>query len=195
MNYYKLPKDKLVFIVNYVRKLIFLADNSKQDITEKVKLNLLSYPLLRSKIHRLVSNLDFVEKFRSVVCMSSEEDFCLSLMMRTLENIEGLQTEDVQVENSVVGIYELESDCNVAENEKFKMSEVKQENLVGPLVKINVEKFYETYFEHSFSETTLDKFTALQGDFELVCGKVDEVQECFGDSGEESKMEKLELFG
>lgn len=182
MNTFKLPKDKLNAVVNYFKIMTFYDEvylDGKKPST-KSKLHFFAFPIIKSNIFRLKSNLKFIRRFRHFSLINSEDDYFLALFQEVIFYIDGLNPADFEKDEvTVQSTIDLKTNTNLS-NEKLRISELKEDNILKEVLEVNVEELFTKYFSQPFHETQIDTLKEMQVSFAELLDKIKNIQSNFG---------------
>ncbi|KAJ9571241.1 CUE domain [Nakaseomyces glabratus] len=124
MNNFKAPRDKMVCILN-ASKILFGLMKHSEETGADCFVPLLIYTLLSGKIENLVSNINFIERFRYSSLFRGEEAYYLSSLQAASNFILKLDKKSLTIEN------EKDFDTKYEQNiENVKQDQLQKEKLL-----------------------------------------------------------------
>ncbi|KAI6164564.1 hypothetical protein EDD17DRAFT_1561205 [Pisolithus thermaeus] len=88
VNHYKAPRDKLICILNCCKVIFGLLRHLQKDEGADSFVPILIYVVLKANPEHLLSNVEFVNRFRNPVKLQSEAGYYLSSLMGAVQFIE-----------------------------------------------------------------------------------------------------------
>ncbi|KAL7318432.1 hypothetical protein PS15m_001678 [Mucor circinelloides] len=137
MNNYKAPRDKLICILNCCKVIFGLMKHMEGDEGADVFLPLLIYVVIRANPPKLISNVQYISRFRNPDHLRSEAGYYLTNLMGAIEFIETMDVNSLSVsqeefdENIEKTMAELDQEQPQVLNDDKK--QVSYENAVHPI--------------------------------------------------------------
>ncbi|KAI8051058.1 uncharacterized protein B0P05DRAFT_315767 [Gilbertella persicaria] len=97
MNHYKAPRDKLICILNACKVIFGLMKHMEADQSADVFLPLLIYVVIRANPPQLMSNVQYISRFRSPEHLRSEAGYYLTNLMGAIEFIETMDVHSLSI--------------------------------------------------------------------------------------------------
>ncbi|CAO3624282.1 unnamed protein product [Mucor fragilis] len=97
MNNYKAPRDKLICILNCCKVIFGLMKHMEGDEGADVFLPLLIYVVIRANPPKLISNVQYISRFRNPDHLRSEAGYYLTNLMGAIEFIETMDVNSLSV--------------------------------------------------------------------------------------------------
>ncbi|KAI9250419.1 hypothetical protein EDC94DRAFT_623230 [Helicostylum pulchrum] len=97
MNNYKAPRDKLICILNCCKVIFGLMKHMEGDEGADVFLPLLIFVVIRANPPRLISNVQYISRFRNPDHLRSEAGYYLTNLMGAVEFIETMDASSLSV--------------------------------------------------------------------------------------------------
>ncbi|KAI9684724.1 MAG: hypothetical protein M1829_000099 [Trizodia sp. TS-e1964] len=94
---YRAPRDKIICVLNCCKVIFGLLRNSKSDTSADSFIPLLIYVVLQAKPENLVSNLQYILRFRNQYKLVGEAGYYLSSLMGAVQFIENLDRTNLTV--------------------------------------------------------------------------------------------------
>ncbi|KAL1747857.1 hypothetical protein HDZ31DRAFT_20366, partial [Schizophyllum fasciatum] len=88
MNHYKAPRDKVICILNCCKVIFGLIRHLKKDESADAFIPLLIFVVLKANPEHLLSNMEFIQRFRNPAKLQSEAGYYLSSLMGAVSFIE-----------------------------------------------------------------------------------------------------------
>ncbi|TRM57926.1 hypothetical protein BD626DRAFT_574071 [Schizophyllum amplum] len=88
MNHYKAPRDKVICILNCCKVIFGLIRHLKKDESADAFIPLLIFVVLKANPEHLLSNVEFIQRFRNPAKLQSEAGYYLSSLMGAVSFIE-----------------------------------------------------------------------------------------------------------
>ncbi|KAI0091528.1 hypothetical protein BDY19DRAFT_983844 [Irpex rosettiformis] len=108
INHYKAPRDKLICILNCCKVIFGLIRHLQREEGADSFIPILIYVVLKANPEHLLSNVEFINRFRNPTKLQSEAGYYLSSLMGAISFIETLDhtslshiTEEENVEESI----------------------------------------------------------------------------------------------
>ncbi|EME50362.1 hypothetical protein DOTSEDRAFT_69029 [Dothistroma septosporum NZE10] len=115
INTYRAPRDKVICVLNACKVIFGFLRNSKADQSADAFVPLLIYTVLRARPEHLVSNVQYIWRFRNQEKLGGEAGYYMSSLMGVVQFIENLDRTtltitdeefELQVEQAVSAIAE-----------------------------------------------------------------------------------------
>lgn len=90
VNHYKAPRDKLICILNCCKIIFGLIRHLRKDEGADSFVPILIYVVLRANPEHLLSNVEFINRFRNPAKLQSEAGYYLSSLMGAVQFIESM---------------------------------------------------------------------------------------------------------
>jgi hypothetical protein len=90
VNHYKAPRDKLICILNCCKVIFGLIRHLRKDEGADSFVPMLIYVVLRANPEHLLSNVEFINRFRNPAKLQSEAGYYLSSLMGAVQFIESM---------------------------------------------------------------------------------------------------------
>ncbi|KAG1725754.1 hypothetical protein EDB19DRAFT_1754410 [Suillus lakei] len=90
VNHYKAPRDKLICILNCCKVIFGLIRHLRKDEGADSFVPILIYVVLRANPQHLLSNVEFINRFRNPAKLQSEAGYYLSSLMGAVQFIESM---------------------------------------------------------------------------------------------------------
>ncbi|KAL9541681.1 hypothetical protein MBANPS3_008989 [Mucor bainieri] len=97
MNNYKAPRDKLICILNCCKVIFGLMKHMEGDEGADVFLPLLIYVVIRANPPKLISNVQYISRFRNPDHLRSEAGYYLTNLMGAIEFIETMDVNSLSI--------------------------------------------------------------------------------------------------
>ncbi|KAI8645855.1 hypothetical protein BD408DRAFT_411168 [Parasitella parasitica] len=97
MNNYKAPRDKLICILNCCKVIFGLMKHMEGDEGADVFLPLLIYVVIRANPPKLISNVQYISRFRNPEHLKSEVGYYLTNLMGAIEFIETMDVNSLTI--------------------------------------------------------------------------------------------------
>ncbi|KAG2209405.1 hypothetical protein INT47_008247, partial [Mucor saturninus] len=97
MNNYKAPRDKLICILNCCKVIFGLMKHMEGDEGADVFLPMLIYVVIRANPPRLISNVQYISRFRNPDLLRSEAGYYLTNLMGAIEFIETMDVNSLSI--------------------------------------------------------------------------------------------------
>ncbi|KAI9364561.1 hypothetical protein BD770DRAFT_357460 [Pilaira anomala] len=153
INNYKAPRDKLICILNCCKVIFGLIKHVEGDAGADKFLPILIYVVIRSNPPRLVSNVQYIYRFRNPEQLQAESGYYLTNLMGAISFIETMEANSLSITKE-------EFDNNIERT----MSELKQER---PFVMIDKQQInYENAVHPSrslFAQKTMQRPLSFVG--------------------------------
>jgi hypothetical protein len=94
---YRAPRDKVIQILNACKVIFGLLRNSKSDMSADAFIPLLIYVVLQANPEHLVSNVQYILRFRNSEMLGGEAGYYLSSLMGAVQFIESLDRSSLTV--------------------------------------------------------------------------------------------------
>ncbi|KAG1045841.1 hypothetical protein G6F43_011217 [Rhizopus delemar] len=125
MNNYKAPRDKLICILNCCKVIFGLIKHmNNEEGGADVFLPLLIYVVIRANPPRLISNVQYISRFRHPDHLRAEAGYYLTNLMGAIEFIESMDIKSLSISKE-------EFDANIEKT----MNELEQEQSKQPVYK------------------------------------------------------------
>lgn len=90
VNHYKAPRDKLICILNCCKIIFGLIRHLRKDEGADSFVPILIYVVLRANPEHLLSNVEFINRFRNPAKLQSEAGYYLSSLMGAVQFVESM---------------------------------------------------------------------------------------------------------
>jgi len=97
INTYRAPRDKVICVLNTCKVLFGYLKNSKSDQSADAFVPLLIYTVLRAAPEHLVSNVQYIWRFRNQDKLGGEAGYYMSSLMGVVTFIEGLDRTSLTI--------------------------------------------------------------------------------------------------
>lgn len=97
INTYRAPRDKVICVLNTCKVLFGFLKNSKSDQSADAFVPLLIYTVLRAAPEHLVSNVQYIWRFRNQDKLGGEAGYYMSSLMGVVTFIEGLDRTSLTI--------------------------------------------------------------------------------------------------
>lgn len=97
INTYRAPRDKVICVLNTCKVLFGFLKNSKADQSADAFVPLLIYTVLRAAPEHLVSNVQYIWRFRNQDKLGGEAGYYMSSLMGVVTFIEGLDRTSLTI--------------------------------------------------------------------------------------------------
>jgi hypothetical protein len=131
INTYRAPRDKVICVLNTCKVLFGFLKNSKSDQSADSFVPLLIYTVLRAAPEHLVSNVQYIWRFRNQDKLGGEAGYYMSSLMGVVTFIEGLDRTGLTISDE-----EFESNVEQAVSaiaEGHKAEEQQRSQPTGPV--------------------------------------------------------------
>ena len=91
VNAYRAPRDKIICILNCCKVIFGLLRHATQDESADHFIPLIIYIVLQANVPDLISNLQYIQRFRNPEKLNGEEGYYLSSLLGAVEFIEMLE--------------------------------------------------------------------------------------------------------
>ncbi|KAI9482986.1 MAG: hypothetical protein EXX96DRAFT_556407 [Benjaminiella poitrasii] len=137
MNNYKAPRDKLICILNCCKVIFGLMKHMERDEGADVFLPLLIYVVIRANPPRLISNAQYISRFRNPEHLRAEAGYYLTNLMGAIEFIETMDVNSLSISQEEFDANIEKTMIELAKEEPKMVTEDKRqvsyENAVHPL--------------------------------------------------------------
>ena len=106
INTYRAPRDKVICVLNCCKVIFGFLRNSKADQSADAFVPLLIYTVLRARPEHLVSNVQYIWRFRNQDKLGGEAGYYMSSLMGVVTFIENLDRTNITISDE-------EFECNV----------------------------------------------------------------------------------
>ncbi|CAI1616184.1 hypothetical protein SEUBUCD646_0M00510 [Saccharomyces eubayanus] len=131
INRFKSPRDKMVCVLNASKVIFGLLKHTKLEQNGADSfIPVLIYCILKGQVRYLVSNVNYIERFRSPEFMRGEEEYYLSSLQAAVNFVINLTESSLTIENHEC--FEKEYQDNLREVAREKNEEDKQRKLEVP---------------------------------------------------------------
>ncbi|KAI9272572.1 hypothetical protein BY458DRAFT_508649 [Sporodiniella umbellata] len=138
INNYKAPRDKLICILNCCKIIFGLIKQVEGDAGADKFLPILIYVIIRANPNRLVSNAQYIYRFRCIDQLQAEQGYYLTNLMGAIAFIESMEAKSLSISKE-------EFDSNIEKT----MNELKIERPMVHLDKAKVDYENALYPSHS----------------------------------------------
>lgn len=97
INSYRAPRDKVICVLNACKVIFGFLKNSKGDQSADAFVPLLIYTVLRAKSEHLVSNVQYIWRFRNQDKLGGEAGYYMSSLMGVVTFIENLDRTNITI--------------------------------------------------------------------------------------------------
>lgn len=97
INSYRAPRDKVICVLNACKVIFGFLKNSKGDQSADAFVPLLIYTVLRAKPEHLVSNVQYIWRFRNQDKLGGEAGYYMSSLMGVVTFIENLDRTNITI--------------------------------------------------------------------------------------------------
>ena len=170
--------------------------NSNKKPEEPFKLEsiypIIVYALIKGNIHKIKSNILFLQLFRHRTRLESEEEFYISAVSSAIECIEGLTYKKLNIEKNEFLKKCEESENNYENHSKVNLESIKNEQVLQQpansdqtLFDIELNKLYNEYFTNcDLSVIPLFKLENMWKDFKIVISMIKNFKDNQGNNTE-----------
>lgn len=99
INTYRAPRDKVICVLNCCKVIFGFLKNSKADQSADAFVPLLIYTVLRARPEHLVSNVQYIWRFRNQDKLGGEAGYYMSSLMGVVTFIENLDRTNLTISN------------------------------------------------------------------------------------------------
>ena len=125
---YRAPRDKVVCVLNCCKVIFgFLSTSKSADTSADSFVPLLIYVVLRSNPEHLVSNIQYITRFRNQEKLGGEAGYYLSSLMGAIQFIEGLDRTSLTISDE-----DFEKNVEASVSEIAERHEEKSEEMMPP---------------------------------------------------------------
>lgn len=208
INTYRAPRDKVICVLNTCKVLFGFLRNAKSDQSADSFVPLLIYTVLRARPEHLVSNVQYIWRFRNQDKLGGEAGYYMSSLMGVVAFIENLDRTNLTISDEDFERNVEQAVSAIAEKNRVEEYEEKAHN-AGPmqhlseksaLSRAEVTPRNSTDAEHStprrnvsqrLNEKTAQVSTSEEDDMDAVTGLLRSIQKplssigrIFSDDGE-----------
>lgn len=97
INSYRAPRDKVICVLNCCKVIFGFLKNAKADQSADAFIPLLIYTVLRARPEHLVSNVQYIWRFRNQEKLGGEAGYYMSSLMGAVTFIEGLDRTNLTI--------------------------------------------------------------------------------------------------
>ena len=97
INTYRAPRDKVICVLNCCKVIFGFLRNSKADQSADAFVPLLIYTVLRARPEHLVSNVQYIWRFRNQDKLGGEAGYYMSSLMGVVTFIENLDRTNLTI--------------------------------------------------------------------------------------------------
>ena len=97
INTYRAPRDKIICVLNCCKVIFGFLKNSKSDQSADAFVPLLIYTVLRARPEHLVSNVQYIWRFRNADKLGGEAGYYMSSLMGVVTFIENLDRTNLTI--------------------------------------------------------------------------------------------------
>lgn len=97
INTYRAPRDKVICVLNTCKVIFGFLKNSKGDQSADAFIPLLIYTVLRARPEHLVSNVQYIWRFRNQDKLGGEAGYYMSSLMGVVTFIEGIDRNTIKI--------------------------------------------------------------------------------------------------
>jgi hypothetical protein len=97
INTYRAPRDKVICVLNACKVIFGFLKNSKGDQSADAFIPLLIYTVLRARPEHLVSNVQYIWRFRNQDKLGGEAGYYMSSLMGVVTFIEGIDRNTIKI--------------------------------------------------------------------------------------------------
>lgn len=99
INSYRAPRDKVICVLNCCKVIFGFLKNAKQDQSADAFVPLLIYTVLRARPENLVSNVQYIWRFRNQDKLGGEAGYYMSSLMGVVTFIENLDRTNLTIQD------------------------------------------------------------------------------------------------
>ncbi|GIZ40278.1 hypothetical protein CKM354_000362400 [Cercospora kikuchii] len=100
INSYRAPRDKVICVLNCCKVIFGFLKNAKQDQSADAFVPLLIYTVLRARPEHLVSNVQYIWRFRNQDKLGGEAGYYMSSLMGVVTFIENLDRTNLTISDA-----------------------------------------------------------------------------------------------
>ncbi|KAI5370091.1 Putative vacuolar protein sorting-associated protein [Septoria linicola] len=139
INSYRAPRDKVICVLNCCKVIFGFLKNAKQDQSADAFVPLLIYTVLRARPENLVSNVQYIWRFRNQDKLGGEAGYYMSSLMGVVTFIENLDRTNLTIsdedfEQNVERAVSAIAEKNRADEQEAKFS---VQRATGPMGHLN----------------------------------------------------------
>ncbi|KAI9137568.1 hypothetical protein BKA69DRAFT_1178042 [Paraphysoderma sedebokerense] len=97
INDYKAPRDKLICILNCCKVIFGLLRQAEADTSADMFLPVLIYVVIQANPPKLISNVQYISRFRNPAKLQSEAGYYLTNLMGAISFIESLEAKNLSI--------------------------------------------------------------------------------------------------
>ena len=132
INSYRAPRDKVICVLNACKVIFGFLKNSKGDQSADAFVPLLIYTVLRAKPEHLVSNVQYIWRFRNQEKLGGEAGYYMSSLMGVVTFIENLDRTNITISDEEFERNVEQAVSAIAEKNKAEEYESKSHATTGP---------------------------------------------------------------
>lgn len=132
INSYRAPRDKVICVLNACKVIFGFLKNSKGDQSADAFVPLLIYTVLRAKPEHLVSNVQYIWRFRNQEKLGGEAGYYMSSLMGVVTFIENLDRTNITISDEEFEKNVEQAVSAIAEKNKAEEYETKSHASAGP---------------------------------------------------------------
>ncbi|KAK5137374.1 hypothetical protein LTR08_008952 [Meristemomyces frigidus] len=125
INTYRAPRDKVICVLNTCKVIFGFLKNTKADQSADAFVPLLIYTVLRARPEHLVSNVQYIWRFRNQDKMGGEAGYYMSSLMGVVTFIENLDRTNLTISDEDFERYVEQAVSAIAEKNKEEEYEQK----------------------------------------------------------------------
>jgi Rab5 GDP/GTP exchange factor len=132
INSYRAPRDKVICVLNACKVIFGFLKNSRGDQSADAFVPLLIYTVLRAKPEHLVSNVQYIWRFRNQDKLGGEAGYYMSSLMGVVTFIENLDRTNITISDEEFERNVEQAVSAIAEKNKAEEYESKSHAPAGP---------------------------------------------------------------
>jgi hypothetical protein len=132
INSYRAPRDKVICVLNCCKVIFGYLKNSKGDQSADAFVPLLIYTVLRAKPEHLVSNVQYIWRFRNQDKLGGEAGYYMSSLMGVVNFIENLDRTNITISDEEFESNVEQAVSAIAEKNKAEEYETRSHGSAAP---------------------------------------------------------------
>jgi hypothetical protein len=137
INSYRAPRDKVICVLNACKVIFGFLRSSKGDQSADAFVPLLIYTVLHAKPEHLVSNVQYIWRFRNQEKLGGEAGYYMSSLMGVVTFIENLDRTNITISDEEFERNVEQAVSAIAEKNKAEEYESKSHTPAAPMQRLN----------------------------------------------------------
>ena len=212
INSYRAPRDKVICVLNCCKVIFGYLKNSKGDQSADAFVPLLIYTVLRAKPEHLVSNVQYIWRFRNQDKLGGEAGYYMSSLMGVVNFIENLDRTNITISDEEFERNVEQAVSAIAEKNKAEEYETRSHGPAAPMQRLNEKSSISkpevtpknsleaerssprrnvsqrSQHSHQASTDTFDDFDAVTGLLKTIGKPLSTIGRIFGDDNSTSSQ-------